>query len=35
MYKLLPENVLVVPTQALNPLVQLDKDGSLSMENYL
>ena len=35
MYKLLPEIVLVLPTQVLNPVVELDKDGNLSMENYL
>ena len=35
MYKLLPETVLVLPTQVLNPVVELDEDGSLSMENYL
>ena len=26
---------LVLPTQVLNPVVELDEDGSLSMENYL
>ena len=35
MYKLLPEIVLVLPTQEQNPVVELDEDGSLSMENYL
>ena len=35
MYKILPETVLVLPTQVLNPVVELDEDGSLSMENYL
>ena len=27
MYKILPEIVLVLPTQVLNPVSQLDKDG--------
>ena len=35
MYKLLPEIVLVLPTQVLNPVDELDEDGSSSMENYL
>ena len=26
---------LVLPTQVLNPVVELDEDGSLSMESYL
>ena len=35
MYKLLPEIVLALPTQVFNPVVELQEDGSLSMENYL
>ena len=35
MYEILPEIVLVLPTQVSNPVVELDEDGSLSMENYL
>ena len=35
MYKLLPETVLVLPTQVLNPVAELDEDSSLSKENYL
>ena len=35
MYKLLPEIVLVLPTQVLNPVDELDENGSFSMENYL
>ena len=27
MYKLLPEIVLVLPTQVLNPVVESDEDG--------
>ena len=34
MYKL-PEIVLVLPTQVLNPVVEFDKDGNSPMEIYL
>ena len=35
MYKLVPEIILVLPTQVLNPVFELDEDGSLSMENFM
>ena len=33
-YKLLPKSVYVFPTQVLSPLVNLDEDNVLKMDEY-